>query len=227
MKLKKISYILSSALIMGTLMGASVVANVPVTDFIASSSNVLEDVDLSATGSISIQLSDSSSNSSKVGVKFSVSKIANVINGEYKVLDEYSNIDCDLNELKDANDLELAASLFKDVVKIDITVVTNESGFCKLDNLEVGVYLIYVSDIASYGDNITPFIVSIPSWDEQSKVMSYDIVANPKHTEIPKDEKKAPSTGYDSNAVKNLVTGGICVIVGSALYLKVRKKENN
>lgn len=65
----------------------------------------------------------------------------------------------------------------------------------------MGVYLVYAKNIANY-DNITPFIVSIPSWNETDKSMSYDIQVIPKHTEIiKKDKTKVPATAYDGNSI--------------------------
>ena len=88
----------------------------------------------------------------------------------------------------------------------------------------MGVYLVYAKNIANY-DNITPFIVSIPSWNETDKSMSYDIQVIPKHTEIiKKDKTKVPATAYDGNSIY-LVLGGMGLIGSSTLFFKARKKE--
>ena len=175
-------------------------------------------------GSITIKLADTQNNKSKEGVEFSLSKIADIEDGIYKVKEDYKSVEADLNNIKTANDLELAAELFKKVATTDNLMKTNVNGECNIDDLDVGVYLVYAKNIANY-DNITPFIVSIPSWNETDKSMSYDIQVIPKHTEIiKKDKTKVPATAYDGNSIY-LVLGGMGLIGSSTLFFKARKKE--
>ena len=175
-------------------------------------------------GSIKIKLADAKNNQSKEGVEFSISKIADIEDGLYKVKEDYKSVEVDLNNIKTANDLELAAELFKKVAKTDNLMKTNANGECNIDDLDVGVYLVYAKNIANY-DNITPFIVSIPSWNEKDKSMSYDIQVIPKHTEIVKKEKpKVPATAYDGNSIY-LALGSIGLIGSATLVFNARKKE--
>ena len=179
---------------------------------------------LSNKGSITIKLADAKNNQSKEGVEFSISKIADIEGGLYKVKDDYKSVEVDLNNIKTANDLELAAELFKKVAKTDNLMKTNANGECNIEDLDVGVYLVYDKNIANY-DNITPFIVSIPSWNEKDKSMSYDIQVIPKHTEIVKKEKpKVPATAYDGNSIY-LALGSIGLIGSATLFFNARKKE--
>ena len=179
---------------------------------------------LSNKGSITIKLADAKNNQSKEGVEFSMSKIADVEDGLYKVKDDYKSVEVDLNNIKTANDLELAVELFKKVAKTDNLMKTNANGECNIEDLDVVVYLVYAKNIANY-DNITPFIVSIPSWNEKDKSMSYDIQVIPKHTEIVKKEKpKVPATAYDGNSIY-LALGGIGLIGSATLFFNARKKE--
>lgn len=175
-------------------------------------------------GSITIKLADAKNNQSKEGVEFSISKIADIEDGLYKVKEDYESVEVDLNNIKTANDLELAAELFKKVAKTDNLMKTNANGECNIDDLDVGVYLVYAKNIANY-DNITPFIVSIPSWNEKDKSMSYDIQVIPKHTEIVKKEKpKVPATAYDGGSIC-LVLGSMGLIGSATLFFNARKKE--
>lgn len=179
---------------------------------------------LSNKGSITIKLADAKNNQSKEDVEFSISKIADIEDGLYKLKEDYKGVDVDLNNIKTANDLELAAELFKKVAKTDNIIKTNSNGECTIDDLDVGVYLVYAKNIANY-DNITPFIVSIPSWNETDKSMSYDIQVIPKHTEIiKKDKPKVPATAYDGSSIY-LVLGSMGLIGSSTLFFKARKKE--
>ncbi len=158
-------------------------------------------------------------------VEFSISKIADIEDGLYKVKEDYKGVEVDLNNIKTANDLELAAELFKKVVKTDNLMKTNANGECNIEDLDLGVYLVYAKNIANY-DNITPFIVSIPSWNEADKSMSYDIQVIPKHTEVVKKEKsKVPATGYDNKSIVNVSIGSICLIGSVFLFLGLQKKE--
>ena len=192
-------------------------------------SNVLDEIlntedYLVNKGSIKIKLADAKNNQSKEGVEFSISKIADIEGGLYKVKDDYKSVEVDLNNIKTANDLELAAELFKKVAKTDNLMKTNANGECNIEDLDVGVYLVYAKNIANY-DNITPFIVSIPSWNEKDKSMSYDIQVIPKHTEILKKEKsKVPATAYDGSSIY-LALGSIGLIGSATLFFNARKKE--
>ena len=178
---------------------------------------------LSNKGSITIKLADAKNNQSKEDIEFSISKIADIEDGLYKVKEDYKGVEVDLNNIKTANDLELAAELFKKVAKTDNLMKTNANGECNIGDLDVGVYLVYAKNIANY-DNITPFIVSIPSWNETDKSMSYDIQVIPKHTEVVKEEKpKVPATAYDGSSIY-LVLGSIGLIGSSTLFFKARKK---
>ena len=160
-------------------------------------------------GSITIKLADAKNNQSKEGVEFSISKIADIEDGLYKVKEDYKSVEVDLNNIKTANDLELAAELFKKVAKTDNLMNTNANGECNIDDY----------------DNITPFIVSIPSWNEKDKSMSYDIQVIPKHTEIVKKEKpKVPATAYDGGSIY-LVLGSMGLIGSATLFFNARKKE--
>ncbi len=241
MAIKKISCILSAVVLMVGLFTTNAYANdkissrAIITDSVVINkgdgtvvmppSEVLDKVEKSDKyGSLKIKLSDTSSNSSKAGVKFSISKIADIQNGEYKVKNEYSNVDIDLNNLKTANDLEIAAELFKEVVSTDNVIETNSNGECNIDNLDIGVYLVYASDIADY-DTITPFIISIPCWNEDEGMM-YDLEVIPKHTEIPEEEKnKVPATGYADKSIIYLAIGGICLIGSVLLFVGSKKTE--
>lgn len=197
------------------------------TSVVIPPSEVLEDLtndSISSSGSLKIKLSDTKKNNSKEGVIFSLSKIADIEDGTYKVKDNYSNVEIDLNNIKTANDLELAAELFKSVAITDNTMETNASGECSIEDLEVGVYLVYAKNIAEY-DDITPFIVSIPHWSENDG-MVFDLEVIPKHTEIIKKEKnKVPPTAYNDKAIFNLAIGSILLLGSGALFLGVRKKD--
>lgn len=243
MKLKKISYMLSMALVLASVSqvkasaydntnsmnSRAIIADSVVIDKEESNStllpgDILEEVE-NRTGSITITLSNTDDNRDKSNVKFGVAKVADVIDGEYQLLDQYKNVEVDLNNMKTAADLELAANVLKKEVTSGNLITTDNNGRCSIDSLDIGVYLLYAADIAGY-ENITPFLVSIPSWNESDKTMSYDIQVIPKHTKIIEKEKpKVPPTAYDNKAYIYLGVG-TCLLLGSGvLFLGARKKE--
>ena len=62
------------------------------------------------TGTITITLSDGKEGTSKEKVEFSCVKVANIEKGEYVLDDTYSTTGVDLNNIKNAADLEKAAA---------------------------------------------------------------------------------------------------------------------
>lgn len=170
------------------------------------------------------------------GVSFGICKVADIENGEYKLLKRFENSGVNLNELETSSDLEIASNMLMLNAEADKVVSTDVYGTVKFTDLEVGVYLVFAKDTSNY-DNITPFIVSNPIWDEESKSMVYDIHAIPKHTPKPVPEpapvkneenkegvSKAPATNYDSKA---LLYGGISVsFLISGLSLLILSRRN-
>ena len=188
---------------------------------------ILKDVDKEYKGSISIELEDAEKAKDKSNVKLSVNKVADVIDGEYKLTGDYSSSDLDLNVITKANDLESAANKLAKLSKINENILTtDESGKGKIENLEVGVYLVNAVDIANY-ENITPFLISIPTWSEVDKNMIYDVNAIPKHTPLPEPIKpKVPDTNYNNKSYMYLALGSSLLLIstGTVVIGKRRKK---
>ncbi len=134
-------------------------------------------------GSITIQLADTEDGTPKENVKFAIEKVADVINGEFVVVEEYEDLEIDFNAIETAEELSLVSEKLSEVVEDGIVVTTNEEGQVSLNNLELGVYLVYAQDSKKYGD-IVPCMVSIPAWNETEGNMSYDITITPKYTPL-------------------------------------------
>ena len=91
----------------------------------------------------------------------------------------------DLNAIESAEGLQEAADTLRPLVKDAIqTKQTNVQGIVDFTDLEVGVYLLYVSDQAGY-ETIQPTLISVPMWDETAKQMNYHIEVFPKHAPLP------------------------------------------
>ena len=202
-------------------------------------------------GSITIQLEETKDKAPRKDVKLVVVRVADVIDGEFVLVNSYKKSDVDLNKITNANELELAASKLVETINgkddkkansgkssdiesvetVDkgITIVTNDEGKATVKDLEVGVYLVYAIDNAKY-DLITPFLISIPTWSEKDADMLYDIIAYPKHTKpVVKPSGGAPGTGIENNAVKYLSISGALLVSAGLVYVVsgIRKKENS
>ena len=91
----------------------------------------------------------------------------------------------DLNAIETAEGLQEAADTLRPLVKDVIqTKQTNAQGIVDFTDLEVGVYLLYVSDQAGY-ETIQPTLISVPMWDETANQMNYHIEVFPKHAPLP------------------------------------------
>lgn len=181
--------------------------------------------DLKDVGSIKIELTEGGSSTSKENVRFAYAKVADVVNGKYELLERYKQTNVDLNKLEHAEDLKKAVERFEKIVKKDGEIVTDKSGKAVIKNLPMGVYLLTVSDRGIY-DNVTSVLVSIPTFDEVSGSMIYDVSVTPKHTPIPSESVK---TG-DENAFGNwLFVGGVSMVViailGGDYYVRKREQK--
>ena len=187
---------------------------------------ILKDVDKEYKGSISIELEDAEKTKDKSNVKLSVNKVADVIDGEYKLTGDYSSSDLDLNVITKANDLESAANKLAKLSKINENILTtDESGKVKIENLEVGVYLVSAVDIANY-ENITPFLISIPTWSEVDNNMIYDVNAIPKHSPIPEVKTSGvPDTSYNNKTNIYLGLAAGCALLASVSFLSKNKTK--
>ena len=89
---------------------------------------ILKDVDKEYKGSISIELEDAEKTKDKSNVKLSVNKVADVIDGEYKLTGDYSSsgLDLNINIITKANDLESAANKLAKLSKVNENILTTD-----------------------------------------------------------------------------------------------------
>ena len=138
-------------------------------------------------GSISVELTDAYDKYlSKENVKFGIVQIANIEKGEYILKESYADDEINLNKITKAEEIDnVAKTLSKKVESPDYEMTTDEEGKATCKNLPVGVYLVYVEDLADY-ETISPFIVGIPTWDDEDELFQYDVTVEPKHTALPR-----------------------------------------
>ena len=136
-------------------------------------------------GSIHVELEETQDKLSREGVGLSLAYVATIKEGSYQLTEDYSSANVELNAIETAEGLQEAADTLQPLVKDAIqTKQTNVQGIVDFTDLEVGVYLLYVSDQAGY-ETIQPTLISVPMWDETTKQMNYHIEVFPKHAPLP------------------------------------------
>ena len=177
-------------------------------------------------GSITITLSDGEKGTSKEGVKFSCLKIADIVDGEYELADEYETLGVDINGIQNSSDLEAAAKKISEVAGEGTIASTDMNGKLVFSNLEVGVYLVETTDDSCY-DDVTPLLISIPTWNETDGLMDYDVNVIPKHTPKPDEtceKKPCPQTGIDDYTWVYF-GGAALVLVALVVFNTVGRKK--
>lgn len=143
---------------------------------------------LDEVGSITVNLEEGKKGTSVKNVELELIKIADIINGQYLLINDLQDTGVNLNTLKTAEDMKNAAhTISKDTVSKNIggtRKTTNDYGTVKFDQLEKGVYLLQATDINKY-ENIVSTLISVPAFNNESKnSMNYDISIVPKHSPV-------------------------------------------
>lgn len=188
--LKKIGLALSLMLVLVpclNLQAKDITDNPDVGDVTILPEEDLTKVPDNGLGSISVELTDPYDKYlSKENVKFGVVQIADIVKGEYVLKDSFADKDLNLNEIKTADEIDkVAKDMAKKVETPDYEMTTDEEGKASCKNLPVGVYLVYVEDLADY-ETISPFVVGIPTWDDEDELFQYDVTVFPKHNALPR-----------------------------------------
>ena len=143
---------------------------------------------LDEVGSITVNLEEGKKGTSVKNVELELIKIADIINGQYFLINDLQNTEVNLNTLETAEDMKNAAyTISKITVSKNIVgtrKTTNDYGTVKFYQLEKGVYLLQATDINKY-ENIVSTLISVPAFNNESKnSMNYDISIVPKHSPI-------------------------------------------
>ena len=139
-------------------------------------------------GSVTVNLEEGKKGTSVKNVELELIKIADIINGQYFLINDLQNTEVNLNALETAEDMKNAAyTISKITVSKNIVgtrKTTNDYGTVKFDQLEKGVYLLQATDINKY-ENIVSTLISVPVFNNESKnSMNYDISIVPKHSPV-------------------------------------------
>lgn len=174
---------------------------------------------LDEVGSITVNLEEGKKGTSVKNVELELIKIADIINGQYLLINDLQDIEIDLNTLETAEDMKNAAyTISKITVSKNIVgtrKTTNDYGTVKFDQLEKGVYLLQATDINKY-ENIVSTLISVPAFNNESKnSMNYDISIVPKHSPV-----IAVKTGDAVDLKLFAVLAGV-----SAVVIAIMRKE--
>lgn len=154
----------------------------------------------SEIGSITVALEDGVDGTSTEGVKFELIQVGNVVDGLYEYTEDFTDEKTDLNKIEKANELEeLAIKLNKVATDKQIKGISNKTdntGKLTFDELEVGIYLLRVTDYNEY-EYVEPTLITIPTYNEESQnSMNFDVVVIPKHTPFKVEISKQDITDH-------------------------------
>lgn len=177
-------------------------------------------------GSISIALTEGRKGTSRENVEFSCTKVGEIVNGEYRLKEEILSLSVNFNKIESANDMEdIAEKLGTMDINAERVLLTDKNGKLCFSGLTTGVYFLKATNIEKY-EQIKPFLISIPTFNEEGK-MNYDITVIPKHepevtTDFP-GKPEVPQTGLDSPILKYFA--GALVIIVVLLVFNIRGKS--
>lgn len=170
-------------------------------------------------GSVTVNLEEGKKGTSVKNVELELIKIADIINGQYFLINDLQDTEVNLKTLETAEDMKNAAyTISKITVSKNIVgtrKTTNDYGTVKFDQLENGVYLLQATDINKY-ENIVSTLISVPVFNNESKnSMNYDISIVPKHSPV-----IAVKTGDAVDLKLFVVLAGV-----SAVIIAIMRKE--
>lgn len=140
----------------------------------------------SEIGSVTIALEDGVNGTSINGVEFELIQVGNVVDGLYEYTEDFSDEKTDLNEIETSDELgKLAVKLDSYADENDIKgdfLKTDSKGYLKFSDLEVGIYLLRVSNYAKY-EYVEATLITVPTYNEDvQNSMNFDVTVIPKHT---------------------------------------------
>ena len=99
---------------------------------------------------------------------------------DFKLVPPYGEAGVDLKNLQDSY-LPIHLAYFAASRSLEFTEKsTDKNGVVVFDKLTPGVYLVVPSQDAEDRCSVSPFVVSVPEYDRESKLWTYDVGASPK-----------------------------------------------
>ena len=189
---------------------------------------------LSGKGSITFSLKDSETEKPIANVPFRLYLIAKVYENEngigYEMISPYDKAGIDTIDLQDSSLPVHLAYFSLSHSQPYIEKNTNEKGTLVFDNLEPSLYLIVPSQSEVHNCDVTPFLISVPTYNSQNGNWEYNIDVSPKIGGSDSDEE---GKTYISVAKKwdtdNVHPESVTVVLlrDFQQYEKVQLNENN
>lgn len=236
MRMKNFSYLLSAVLMLSLVPVRAFAGEMDmdhamkVEDDDQKEDTILTPVETDDPGSITIKLEDHAPGVPKGGVSLAVVRVAEVENGAFVLTEAFADTNVNLNQIDTVEELEKAADKLqaqakKQIPKQQTVLTTDDSGKASISDLLAGVYLIYATDTAQYGQ-IMSALFSIPTFDEEAGVMDYDIEIFPKHVPVPEKKISTPvKTGVEDHV---MAYAGVLIFSSAAavfILIKAAKKK--
>lgn len=128
-------------------------------------------------------------------VEFYLYHVADLNDNIYELSGDFEDCPVDLNELME-DSTNAASTLAAYVQTYNLTPSkqqkTSENGVAVFDTLDAGLYLVIGED-CTQGDVVyktTPFLVSLPYYDQAEDQLHYDITAEPKSTDVSRTDNQ-------------------------------------
>ncbi len=197
---------------------------------------------VSTKNDVSLTLEYVNGNEAISGAKFELYKLADINSSANLVpTEEFSsylvNIDGTTAEEWDALSQTLLAYIRRDALTPYDSGVTDKDGVLCFPNqrssLKPGLYLVVGSQVVKDGKTYkcSPFIVSLPTYDEEFEDWTYDIVAEPKYdVEEPsseKTERKVLKVWEGDEGIKRPSSITVELLKDSEVFEKVLLTEEN
>lgn len=125
-------------------------------------------------GSVEILLEDEN-------VTFEYAKVADLVDGDFVLKEQYKKTAIDFNHMEYSQQMAEAAQKLDKCVEEGKKVKTDAEGKAVISELDVGVYLLRVTDKGGE-EYVSPTLISIPTWNEEEGGMNYHITVIPKHS---------------------------------------------
>lgn len=189
--------------------------------------SVLQEVATEQTGSIQVHLTDGKTGTKKEGVEFQCIRVADIRAGIYELLEPYQDSGISFEEIQNSNEVDAAAKKLAEYSVEGVKGKTDANGDLLFANLQVGVYLIRAEAKETF-DEIAPALIAIPTWNEESGTMQYEVNLEPKHTPRPDVPGKpdAPQTGLQDHTRQYVLLAIGCFAGAVVLMAAGRKRKD-
>lgn len=175
----------------------------------------------SPMGSVKITIGDGQNQATEVQWV----KIADYVNEEFQPNEIMKEVG-DLNGIDTADEMQkICESLDERIQGYDKSQILEPEGTTMIRNLEEGAYFFHFK---TQKGKYSSAVVEIPSCDEETKEMNYELEIYPKYSEVPSKEV-APQTGLSSHMHLFYLVGLLLLaIAGGCFYFagKERARES-